>query len=381
MAGAMLPPDFRAMPAELCSIPRWVVWNGAKVPYCATAINRKASSTEPNTWAAFDQAQNAYEEGGYQGVGFVLSGDGVVGVDLDKCVHAGEPAPAALGLLDRIGCEYIEISPSGTGLRGFGYGDNIPGRRGQLDGVNVELYARGRYLTVTGHPIKAGPLVKLPGFSEVANAIRPPDLQKNTEDDRSNLLHSSVGIPASTLPAQEGQRNQCLFALARWVKGINPDATRDELRAIAQEWHRLALPVIGTKDFAVTWTDFTRGLEKVRQPHGSTLQTIINKIDHTTPLPTGIDALGYGDTAKHLVRLCKALQGHEGDAPFFISARQAGEVLGVHFTDASKMLSALVADGVLTLVSKGAGKVASRYRFAWSISSPAAKYSPIVPAP
>jgi hypothetical protein len=40
-------------------------------------------------------------------------------------------------------------------------------------------------------------------------------------------------------------------------------------------------------------------------------------------------------------------------------------VLGIHFTDASKMLAALVRDGVLQLVSKGAGKVASRYRFRW----------------
>lgn len=367
MVGAMLPPDFRAIPVELCRVPRWVVWKGPKVPYCATAANSTASVTEPATWAAFDQAQTAYEEGGYLGVGFVLSGDGIVGVDLDKCVQSGEPAPAALGLLDRIGCEYIELSPSGTGLRGFGYGDNIAGRRGQVDGVNVELYASKRYLTVTGRPIKSGPLVPLGGFSEVANAIRPPDLQKNTEDDRSNLLLSSVGIPATTLPAQEGQRNRCLFELARWVKGNHPHATREEQRAIVHEWHRLALSVIGTKDFSVTWTDFTRGLEKVRQPHGSTMQSIITKIDHTAPLPNGIEALGYGDSGKHLVRLCKALQSHEGDAPFFISARQAGEVLGVHFTDASKMLSALVADGVLTLVSKGAGKVASRYRYTWSI--------------
>lgn len=363
----MLSPNFSAMPAELCRVPRWVVWKGPKVPYCATASNSTASVTAPDTWAAFNEAQTAYEEGGYQGVGFVLSGDGIVGVDLDKCVQSGEPAPAALGLLDRIGCEYIELSPSGTGLRGFGYGDNITGRRGQLDGVNVELYASKRYLTVTGHPIKAGPLVPLGGFSEVAHAIRPPDLQKNTEDDRSNLLLSSVGIPSTTLPAQEGQRNRCLFELARWVKGNHPHATREELRAIVQEWHRLAISVIGTKDFSVTWTDFTRGLEKVRQPHGSTMKNIISKIDHTTPLPHGIEALGYGDTGQHLVRLCKALQSHEGDAPFFISARQAGEVLGVHFTDASKMLSALVADGVLTLVSKGAGKVASRYRYTWSI--------------
>ena len=367
MSGAMLCPDFSAMPAELRSVPRWVVWKGPKVPYNATTTNSTASVTDPSTWATFDQAQTAYEEGGYSGVGFVLAGDGIVGVDLDKCVQSGEPAPAALGLLDRVGCKYIELSPSGTGLRGFGYGDNITGRRGQLDGVNVELYASKRYLTVTGHPIKAGPLVPLGGFSEVAHAIRPPDLQKNTEDDRSNLLLSSVGIPSSTLPAQEGQRNRCLFELARWVKGSHPQATREELRAIVQEWHRLAISVIGTKDFSVTWTDFTRGLEKVRQPHGSTMQSIITKIDHTAPLPHGIEALGYGDTGKHLVRLCQALQSHEGDAPFFISARQAGEVLGVHFTDASKMLSALVADGVLTLVSKGAGKVASRYRFAWSI--------------
>lgn len=32
-----------------------------------------------------------------------------------------------------------------------------------------------------------------------------------------------------------------------------------------------------------------------------------------------------------------------------------------------QIAAAMVADGVLTLVSKGAGKVASRYRFAWSV--------------
>lgn len=358
-------PDFAAMPAELRSVPRWVVWKGPKVPYNATTTNSTASATDPSTWATFDQAQTAYEEGGYSGVGFVLNGDGIVGVDLDKCVHAGEPAPAALGLLDRVGCQYIEVSPSGTGLRGFGYGDNITGKRGQLDGINVELYASKRYLTVTGRPIFSGPLVPLPGFSAVAQAIRGTDLQKNTEDDRSNLLFSSVGIPPSTLPSTVGQRNKCLFELARYVKGINPQATRDELRSVAHEWHTLALPAIGTKEFAVTWADFLRGWDRVRQPHGETMKSIITNIDHTTPLPQGIEGLSYGAQSQHLVRLCMALQAHEGDAPFFISARQAGEVLGVHFTDASKMLGAMVADGVLTLVSKGAGKVASRYRFAW----------------
>ncbi len=359
-------PDFSAMPAALCRLPRWVVWKGRKIPFCATLLNSPASVTNPDTWASFDQAQTAFEEGGYAGVGFVLNGDGLVGVDLDKCVHEGKPQPAALGLLERVGCEYIELSPSGTGLRGFGYGDNITGRRGQLDGINVELYASKRYLTVTGRPIVAGPLVPLKGFSEVANAIRPPDLQRSTEEHTSHF-NSSVLLcryPATTLPDHAGQRNHCLFELARYVKGKHPDATRQELRDTVRGWHDLVLPVIETKDFSITMTDFMRGWEKVRQPHGIIMSAIIANID-TTPPPVGIETLGYGDAGLKLVKICAALQEHHVPEPLFLSARQAGELLGIHFTDASKMLAALVADGVLVLVSKGVGKVASRYRFAW----------------
>jgi hypothetical protein len=309
---AVLPPNFKAMPAELRGIPRWVVWKGLKVPYCPTAINSKASVIEPDTWATFDHAQSAYEEGGYLGVGFVLSGDGVVGVDLDKCVHAGQPEPAALGLLDRVGCRYIEVSPSGTGLRGFGYGSNITGRRGQIDGVNVELYASKRYLTVTGRTLVTGPLVTLPGFSELADAIRPPDLQKRTEDDRSNLLFSSVGVPPSTLPAQAGQRNRCLFELARYLRGRIPQATREELRALVMTWHDLALPVIGTKDFAITWADFLNGWAKVQKPFGSTMQTITDTIDHTAALPKGIDAWATASFARDWCACaspCRSIKG------------------------------------------------------------------------
>lgn len=77
-------------------------------------------------------------------------------------------------------------------------------------------------------------------------------------------------MPAHTLPAQERQRDKCLFELARWVKEHWPDATRDELRVIVHEWHERALPVIGTKDFGTSWADFLTGWEKVRQPYGAT---------------------------------------------------------------------------------------------------------------
>lgn len=62
--GALMSPRFEAIPAELRSVPRWVVWKGEKVPYCATASNSAASVTDPHTWATFNQAQAAYEEGG-----------------------------------------------------------------------------------------------------------------------------------------------------------------------------------------------------------------------------------------------------------------------------------------------------------------------------
>jgi hypothetical protein len=283
-------------------------------------------------------------------------------------VQAGKPDAAAIDLLDRVGCKYIEFSPSGTGLRGFGYGDNIDGKRGLIDGVNVELYANKRYLTVTGHVLAPGPLVHLPGFTDLADAIRPPDLQRRTEDHGSNPLSSSVlfcRCPADTIPTEQRQRNKCLFALARYLKGTQPNATREELRAIVTDWHTQFLSVIGTKDFAVTWTDFLYGWKNVRWPYGSNMNEILKKIDPRRPLPSGIVALGYGVSANQLVRVCEALQCHHGDEPFFISARQAGDVLGIHFTDASKMLTALVTDGVLTLVTRGVGNVASRYRFGW----------------
>lgn len=360
-------PDFEKIPFELRDVPRWVVWKGAKIPYCAAATDKLANVTKPSTWSTFAQAEAAYVKGGYSGVGFVLNGDGIVGVDLDKCAPDGVPSPDALNLLSHIGCQYIELSPSGIGLRGFGYADNIKGRRGILDGLSVELYSTARYLTVTGRVLRNGPLAPLDGFRDVACSLKQmsptEEGQKKTEENVCHLLSSSVGIPASTLPTREGERNSCLFQLARHIKGQQPNATRDELRTLVNEWHRLALPIIGTKDFAVTLTDFMHGWERVKQPHGAMLRTIIDGIDFATPLPSSIHALGYGEAANRLVYVCIALQRHEGETPFFISARQAGQLIGLHYTDASKVLTALVADGVLSLVSRGAGRVASRYRY------------------
>jgi hypothetical protein len=86
---------------------------------------------------------------------------------------------------------------------------------------------------------------------------------------------------------QVGQRNRCLFELARYLRGRIPQASREELRGLVMKWHDMALPVIGTKDFAITWADFLNGWAKVQKPFGSTMQTITDTIDHAPQLFRG----------------------------------------------------------------------------------------------
>lgn len=176
-----LVPEFANIPEELKELPRWMSWhaesnNGEKpkkIPYCPTLMNAWGSSTDSSTWGTFAQAEAAFDEGGRSGVGFVLNDDGIVGIDIDQCVVDGQPLTAAITLMQDLGVEYIEFSPSSTGLRGFGYAEKLEkGVNGNFNGLKVELYSGRRFLTVTGHALKSGPLARLKGFTELADKVR-----------------------------------------------------------------------------------------------------------------------------------------------------------------------------------------------------------------
>jgi len=158
----VLAPDAASIPAELKQFDQWVVWrlerrsgSATKVPY-APRSGQHASVNDATTWASFDEAIGAYDEapGQYSGIGFVLTGsDGIGGVDLDhvRDPDTGELHPQALALIERF-ASYTEVSPSGTGLRIFGWAPRLPkGCAGLYHGIKVECYSAGRYLTVTGH--------------------------------------------------------------------------------------------------------------------------------------------------------------------------------------------------------------------------------------
>lgn len=180
MSNTFIAPNFDNIPMELRSRP-FVNWRAegnpgekpSKVPYIAGSSNSHASSTDPATWRTFDEATASYMHGGFTGIGIVLNGSGLVGVDIDHCVANGVPDPVALLLLEQLGAGYIEMSPSGTGLRAFGYAENLQtGARGKFRGLDVELYSTGRYLTVTGQCIKSEPIGSLNRFAEFADLIR-----------------------------------------------------------------------------------------------------------------------------------------------------------------------------------------------------------------
>jgi putative DNA primase/helicase len=142
------------IPHEWKKRPQWVCWRYArhgekwtKLPF-NPRTGRKASSTNLMSWSRFETVFDAYADGGYDGVGFVLSsGDPYTGVDLDGCrdPETGELAAWASEIVRELD-SYTELSPSGKGLHVMVRG-KVPKA---LKLPHIEMYSMERYFTVTG---------------------------------------------------------------------------------------------------------------------------------------------------------------------------------------------------------------------------------------
>ncbi len=155
-------PALSRVPIQLKQKKNWVRWkleeiNGrlTKIPYQLNGS--KASSTNPETWNTFDSIVKGAAIDRTQGIGIMTDGS-FIGFDLDGCLNpqTGELAPWALPIVNA--CGYVEITPSGTGVRGYVAGTLPPGRRrfaidvaaGFGDKVGIEAYSEKRFFTVTG---------------------------------------------------------------------------------------------------------------------------------------------------------------------------------------------------------------------------------------
>lgn len=194
--------NVHGVPAELRERRRWVVWrserrNGkrTKVPFQAACADRRASTTDPGTWATFNAAAGVLETGGCDGIGFVFAPDDpYAGVDLDGCVTRRGNGGEAPHMLDRFAVEiirrldsYTEVSPSGTGLHVIVRGRLGEGRRRGP----VEVYDRGRYFCMTGERLgrlPASPMPRQTALDELVRSLRPRVDQPVTRGAQPRLL-------------------------------------------------------------------------------------------------------------------------------------------------------------------------------------------------
>lgn len=157
-------PDLPAI-TQLKSRAQWVAWKyelrpGAEKPtkpLIAPRSGFKASHSEPRHWAGYSDAVTRVVRSGLEGVGYVLSeDDNLTGGDLDDCrdSETGVLQDWAADIV-ALAETYIEISPSGQGLRIIWEGKvpeaivNHP--------AQVEVYGRQRYLTITGRHLEGTP--------------------------------------------------------------------------------------------------------------------------------------------------------------------------------------------------------------------------------
>ena len=175
--------DSAAVPAELRDRPQWVCWRfeerdgkSTKVPYRADGHGR-ASTTDPATWATFEDAVSAADWLDFDGVGFVFTDDDpFCGVDFDACLDENgllhPDAGAILVALD----SYSEVSPSGHGVKAIVRAslNGFPRHRTSATGWggHVEVYDQARFFTVTGRLLHGCPATIEPRQEQLDEVLR-----------------------------------------------------------------------------------------------------------------------------------------------------------------------------------------------------------------
>ena len=156
-----MPTNYENIPMYLKENARFCCWkyddtNGrkTKIPY-SPHTGRKAKANNPNTFSDFNTAINA---SGYEGIGIRVDGR-IVGIDLDHCIEGGELSTWAKEITNYFNDTYIEVSPSGTGIRIFCLmPDNLNynTKTYYIKKGNLEVYIPGytnRFLTITGNAV------------------------------------------------------------------------------------------------------------------------------------------------------------------------------------------------------------------------------------
>lgn len=219
---------------------KWVAWkyvtrDGRKTKPPVNPHNGKmAGINKSSEWGTYDQAIARVKKDGLAGVGYVLTeDDGLTGIDLDhvRDEKTGELEPWAAEIIE-LGETYAEVSPSGTGIRLFCLGkiDRVV----KNDKQSVEMYVKGRYLTITQNHVAGTPEEILPAPKTIAALIKragkaPPgkvDYELEDDDDLPEHIKGATASgrgtadPKKELGKYAALNAEALANLDKWVPAL-----------------------------------------------------------------------------------------------------------------------------------------------------------------
>ena len=222
-------------------------------------------------------------------------------------------------------------------------------------------------------PLPAGPLPEIGHEVFIADGMNQSNQsnqsnQKPSSDlsEFSNLSDSlSVdSIITQTVPTKSGERNACVLKLARGLRYNARIAASEvaKLRDIVQQWHRFALPIINTKDFDSTWSDFLYAFDHARYPLGvNPLDLAAMRVDPLS-LPE-VASLYDGMPTRRLIGLCYQLAIMDVGKRFFLSTHDVARRLGIQQPQVWRLLRMLERDGVIKCTERGNERRATRYQW------------------
>lgn len=415
----------RNVPVELRQLPQWICWRlewkpkskkPNKVPYQALDSERKAKPNDPATWTTFGEAASALEASGdwFNGLGFLFARDDpYVGIDFDGCLDVdGNLADWAKPWIDRLPGAYMEISPSGLGVKAWCRG-RLPGTGksrpiGEEEHTGIEVYDRGRYFCVTGRQFGDAPTSPLPNHQPTIDELyawvkaRPPKAATKTKSDRKpasprgvNRLERLINTPLSSphtvkdgdirdwhgdlaqdpLPAQVveiiaehvpdaiGQRNDKVWHDLPWAlvhAGYQVDVLRRMDERIVRAFLAIGDENIGTKDFAESLGDFQRTLDYIQA--GSNPEPAIEGVLRgeaeiiALAKANPYDAGGRGgsrDGRRRLATLLRAISHARGGRPFSIDQRTLERLLDIRPRAIRRHRDRLAEDGLIAIEDRG----------------------------
>src|SRR5690349_14101652 len=126
---------YSALPDDLTERDQWIPWRYettkegriTKVP--VDLKSNPASITDPQNWHPYEVVYDKWQQNPqlFDGIGYVFGPDDpFAGIDLDDCLENGQVRAWAQSYVEQYSDTYMEISPSGTGIKIFVRG-KLPG--------------------------------------------------------------------------------------------------------------------------------------------------------------------------------------------------------------------------------------------------------------